>query len=364
MIVSVDDAFKNLAKQQRLSIPSSPEETDREPFAPSPPKAKPASAMPLPNQGGGVKTMAVSEDLLLDEADYLPSGGMKPIVPDTAQFSGRPTETDLPPSPAAAAKHDDVSRAVSQGAGLAGRDSERMYRPSPKKTPTPRAMPAASDSVAPYEEIPLSGVRMVRRFGYLALSKGLEKDMAGLRGQIMPRLSNTPSVAVCGATHGVGTTELALRLALAFSSRPESKILLMDFALGHPAVASRLGLSMRQFALADALRAACPPEDAMVRGDEDNLYVLPARSADREIDDLLDGRHARRLLDTIHASFDVVVIDCGCTAGPASTVLAEMVGCMVLTARSGKTHPGEVAKAAKRLTDSKANLAGMALIGF
>ena len=344
-MTNIDAAFESLAKRRKLAIPK----VDVGPPPPVPDVAIHDSTDDDDSPADVVSTEMPSEP------DFAPKRRTTPSVVVPASAILDPDAPDYIP-------HNEID------AGLRVAPTETDLRPvadetPPSPVPKPSRETTASGRIA--EVLNLACVRRHSRFGYLpfAADGRLAESCRRLRAQILALAPERPSVLVTSAERGEGRTELAIRLALSLAKRPEAAILLADFDLRNPAVAPRLGLPLRQFALADALRGACPAEEAICYGEEDNLYVLAARPADREGDDLLDARQARRLLARLHATFDFVVMDCG-PAGvdSAPILLGRQAGSVVLAARSGVARPSAVRRAAETLIAAGADVGGVVLM--
>ena len=157
---------------------------------------------------------------------------------------------------------------------------------------------------------------------------------------------------------------MAIRLALAMAKRVGARVLLADFDLKNPRIASRLGLAVNNFSLADALRGTCPLEDALTVSDEDNLYVLPARPSDRAGDEIVESRHAASLFAGIHAAFDFTVVDAGPVEQSEAQILCRLVGGVAVTGFGGQTTAGRLERAAARADSLGGRVAGMLLAGL
>lgn len=140
-------------------------------------------------------------------------------------------------------------------------------------------------------------------------------------------------LAVAGAKGGVGTTTVAVQLALAAAgSTPRRRVCLVDFDLQTGDVRSLLDLTYRRSVL-DLVEVA---EELTARQLDESLYVhasglrilLPP--SEGEHGEEVSAEAARRILGGIRSRFDVVVVDCGAVVNEASAVAAEMADSAVL----------------------------------
>ena len=134
-------------------------------------------------------------------------------------------------------------------------------------------------------------------------------------------------LVVAGAKGGVGTTTLAVHLALAAAqSVPPKSVCLVDFDLQKGDVRSYLDLSHRR-SVTDLVEVA---DDLTGRQIDESLFVhgtglrvlLPPQQG--EFAETVGGEAARRILGGIRTRFDVVVVDVGSVVTEGSAVAAEM----------------------------------------
>lgn len=207
--------------------------------------------------------------------------------------------------------------------------------------------------------------RRIKRFGYLPL-EGMDAFNAEARDMIS-RLTalapDKPSIAITSSRRREGRTELALRLALAMSRKVDFRVLLADFDVREPAVAARLGLSTSHFTVMDVLRGSCPLGEALFWGEEENLYVLPARATDREGDEILESRQIAALMERIHETFDFAVFDCGPAGHADAMAICMAAGSVAIAGRTGYSLSSEMSLTAEALRTAGANVAGLLITG-
>ena len=134
-------------------------------------------------------------------------------------------------------------------------------------------------------------------------------------------------VAVAGAKGGVGTTSIAVRLALAAArAEPGHRVCLVDLDLQTGDVPSVLGI-LHKRSIADLVEVA---QDITARAVEDSLYVHPTgvrvllAPAEGELAEDVTGTVAQRVLGALRSMFDTVVVDVGSVATEASTFAVEL----------------------------------------
>lgn len=134
-------------------------------------------------------------------------------------------------------------------------------------------------------------------------------------------------LAFAGAKGGVGTTTLAVQLALlAATAVPRRRVCLVDLDLQSGDVRSFLDLTYRRSVL-DLVEVA---EELTARQLDESLYVhasglrilLPP--GEGEHGEEVSGDAARRILGGIRTRFDIVIVDLGTIVTEASAVAAEI----------------------------------------
>jgi pilus assembly protein CpaE len=140
-------------------------------------------------------------------------------------------------------------------------------------------------------------------------------------------------LVVAGAKGGVGTTTIALHLALeAVRAGTQRRVCLVDFDLQAGDVRSYLDLTHRR-SVVDLVEVA---DDLTGRQIDDGLYahasglrvLLPP--AHGELAENVRGEAARRILAGIRSRFDVVIVDVGAVVTEGSAVAAEIADQVVV----------------------------------
>ncbi len=121
-------------------------------------------------------------------------------------------------------------------------------------------------------------------------------------------------VTVFSPKGGVGTTTIAVNLAVVMGARRPGRTLLIDLDRQFGQVATHLNLTVRQ-TLADLVRDELGiREPELIRSysshHESGLHVIPAPGSP-ELAELVQAEHVDQLLDTALQAYDQVVIDAG-----------------------------------------------------
>ena len=365
--MTADQAFANLMGRNALSIPAPGGEREADAH-----RTEDGSRKGRRWEPTGDEALRVSELLDEEQDDYLPRGGE--VFPDRERGGvyDYPTETGLNAMDA-----DEIESAHLHGARILGRDASAADRDTevaaddagyPDYTGAdaiPDAGFSGSDADSPAAAARLGRARRVRRFSYLPLS-GMDNFETGAR-DLMAGLtaldSDRPSLAITSAVRGEGRTELAIRLALALARRVGYRVLLADFDVRKPQVATRLGVSSKYFTLADVLRGSCPLGEALVASEEDNLYVLPARPSDRDGDEILDSRQVGTLMTELHRTFSFTVFDCGPADHADAVILCRHAGFTALAGFCRTSSASRLVEAGERLEAAGARIAGLIVTG-
>ena len=162
----------------------------------------------------------------------------------------------------------------------------------------------------------------------------------GLRQRIKARLETPPgslarmpgpatasaqprcrSVVLTSGKGGVGTSNLALNLAIALGEQGR-RVVLVDADLGLANIDLLCGLTPPRD-LGDVLAGECSLVEAIVEG-PGGIRIVPGAHASRTLGELLVDAPARLLaeLARLEADADFLVVDAGSGLGPAITVLA------------------------------------------
>ena len=168
-------------------------------------------------------------------------------------------------------------------------------------------------------------------------------------------------VQVTSPSPGEGKTMVATNLAVAFAQSGDRVVLVggdlrrprLEEVLGVPLVPGLTGVLIGDVTLPQAIQsvAAVP-----------NLSVLPAGHPPPNPSELLSGERARRLIDVLGQTYDVVVIDCPPVLPVTdSLVLARMADTTLLVTSANKTSKRSLTRAVEMLRQVDAPMAGTVL---
>lgn len=141
------------------------------------------------------------------------------------------------------------------------------------------------------------------------------------------------AVAVYSPKGGVGTTTIAINVAVAAATRRPDRVVLVDLALQFGCVATHLNLRPRQ-TLADLVRDdTALRETELIRGyadrHESGLHVLAAPVAP-EAAETITPAHVERIMATLLGAYDLVVVDAGSALDERVLTVFETVDTVVL----------------------------------
>ena len=160
------------------------------------------------------------------------------------------------------------------------------------------------------------------------------------------------TILVCSARPEDGKTFCAVNLALSLAAERDTEVLLVDADVAKPDVLNQLGIETSP-GLLDALADShIDVETLVVRTDVPHLSVLPAGTRTAMDTELLASARTRSVLARLLAANPrrVIIFDSppALAASPAS-VLAMLVGQVMLVVRADRTPEAEVIEAADLL---------------
>ena len=160
------------------------------------------------------------------------------------------------------------------------------------------------------------------------------------------------SLLVCSANPHDGKTHCAINLALSLAAERDLEVLLVDADLAAPSVFGRLGLTPGP-GLLDALGdPAIDIESLVVPTDVPHLSLLPAGTKSVSDTELLASQRTQHVIRDLLAADPqrLIVFDSppALAASPAS-VLAQLVGQIMLVVRADKTSESDLRQAVQLL---------------
>lgn len=182
-----------------------------------------------------------------------------------------------------------------------------------------------------------------------------------LRSRLQPLLRGPATILVTSAGDGEGRTTTAANLAIAIA-QAGARVVLVDGDLRNPGLHTAFGLD-DVVGLADVLSGEVSPSRALRETSVAGLRVMTAGPGAGAAGDLLAGNRLRRVLDTLRANCDVVVLDSGPVLSVSDTItLAAMSDHVLLVGDHRRTTRGYVARALEELGEVlRNNVSGVLL---
>lgn len=177
------------------------------------------------------------------------------------------------------------------------------------------------------------------------------------------RLRQGPKViVVTSAVNGEGKSVTAANLAFTLARQENLKVVLIDADMRKSTVHKWLGLGEHANGLSTILANGGEPDGSLVTLKEPSLTVLPAGAHPEHPPELLESLNMKRLLATLKARFDMVIIDAPPVL-PVSDpgILAAQADGVLLVVRAGKTQRKTVLAAQELLKKMRANVLGCVL---
>jgi protein-tyrosine kinase len=149
-----------------------------------------------------------------------------------------------------------------------------------------------------------------------------------------------------------GKTVTAVNLALTMAEEFQRRVLVMDTDLRRPSVHELLGLPPGP-GLVDVLTGEATLEEALVEIADCRLTVLRAGGTYDRPAEMLGSAPMRRLVDTLRAQFDWIVIDSAPAIVADPGAVAPLADGLVLVVRAGSTTKPAIARAIQTLGAKK-----------
>jgi len=154
-----------------------------------------------------------------------------------------------------------------------------------------------------------------------------------------PTILKTIMITSSGPQEGKSTTVANLAITMA---QMGSKILLVDTDLRRPILHSIFGLS-RSKGISNYLVGKIPIEEAILKTEIDNLYLMPAGTLPPNPSELLGSIRMQECLDGLKKSFDFILFDSPpVIAVTDAAVLGSKMDGVILVIKSGQTHKNAV----------------------
>jgi capsular exopolysaccharide synthesis family protein len=168
-------------------------------------------------------------------------------------------------------------------------------------------------------------------------------------------------VQVTSPAPGEGKTMVAVNLAVAFAQSGD-RVVLVGGDLRRPGMEELVDVPLTPGLTAVLIGDVTLPQAIHTVPEVPNLSVLPAGYPPPNPSELLSGERARRLIDVLGQTYDVVVVDCPPVLPVTdSLVLARMVDTTLLVTSANKTSKRSLTRAVEMLRQVDAPLAGTVL---
>ena len=168
-------------------------------------------------------------------------------------------------------------------------------------------------------------------------------------------------VQVTSPSPGEGKTMVATNLAVAFAQAGD-RVVLVGADLRRPRMEEMLDVPLTPGLTAVLIGDVTLPQAIQTAAGVPNLSVLPAGFPPPNPSELLSGERARRLIDVLGQTYDVVVIDCPPVLPVTdSLVLARMADTTLLVTSANKTSKRSLTRAVELLRQVDAPLSGTVL---
>ena len=193
------------------------------------------------------------------------------------------------------------------------------------------------------------------------------ETLSSLRNQLIGKhlQDGKRSLAICGATAGVGVTYMTVNLAVALAQAGVNT-LLIDCNLREPTLDRYFLSSEANSGLSDYLSGADKSDLALINPDVvPNLSVLFSGTPTDEAQRLLSGARFHTLIENCLRSFDMTIVDCPPASQSADTRrIVSLVRHALVIARKDHSYLGDVRRLVEELQTDRANVIGTFLNDF
>jgi capsular exopolysaccharide synthesis family protein len=168
-------------------------------------------------------------------------------------------------------------------------------------------------------------------------------------------------VQVTSPSTGEGKTLVAVNLAVAFAQAGD-RVVLVGGDLRRPRMEEIVGVPLTPGLTAVLIGDVTLPQAIQSAAAVPNLSVLPAGQPPPNPSELISGERARRLVDVLGQTYDVVIIDCPPVLPVTdSLVLARMADTTLLVTSANRTSKRSLTRAVELLRQVDAPLVGTVL---
>ena len=202
-------------------------------------------------------------------------------------------------------------------------------RPAPPPEPAEWEIPSPSDATLSPLFVVASDPQSPAAEQYRLLRTRLEGRGDGNRRR-------TQFLVVTSSRVGEGKTITSGNLALTMAREFQHEVVLIEADLRRPTLAALFGLRGEP-GLVDVLRGTATLEEALVPVPGHHLFVLPAGAGATRSTELLSSTAMQRLLETLRARFDRIVVDTPPATLADTHVLARVADGVLVVVRAGVT---------------------------
>jgi len=178
----------------------------------------------------------------------------------------------------------------------------------------------------------------------------------------LPRNRNV--LQLTSSQPGEGKSTTAVILAELFASLGR-KVLLIDADLRRPSVSKLLDIERPKIGVVEVLLGHTAIADAVVKGGNDNLDILPVGEIPPNPTELLASAEFIELIERVKKEYSLVIIDCSPVLGMADAPLvARVADATVFVMEANKVPFGQARSAIKRLMQGGGKVAGVVLTKY
>jgi receptor protein-tyrosine kinase len=171
------------------------------------------------------------------------------------------------------------------------------------------------------------------------------------------------TILVTASMPNEGKTTTAINTALTLA-RAGVKVLLIDADTRHPSIHGALGLDNDEglSTILSSEKQQAETLSLIKRHEASGLFVLTSGPADPNFTEFLGSEQMRRLMTTLRANFNYIIVDSPPVLHFADgTLISQMVDGVLLVVNSGKTSREVVRQSQQMLQDVGANVVGVVL---
>jgi capsular exopolysaccharide synthesis family protein len=190
----------------------------------------------------------------------------------------------------------------------------------------------------------------------IAPHSAIAEHYRAIRGRITQHEEHSPlrTVMVTSPGGSEGKSITAANLALTMAQEFQRQVVLVDADLRRPSVQALFGIDGTGPGLSEVLAGEATLDEALVYLSDYRLTLLPAGTAPHFPTELLGSAAMRRVLDTLRARFDRVLLDLPAVMPLADVgTVAPLADGVVMVVRAGLTQRPALDQALAVLEDTK-----------